>query len=134
MFEALKELGFEILALHHAEAILTVDMPEAERELAAALSSINIPIEELVRGGGGEGKMTQRLRRALADSGWHKHNFDIRKIVDGEEKESTSHESDRLHRDGPMSLSPISSEKQPRIGANSRIGSVAALATRARCC
>lgn len=51
-----------------------------------------------MRGGGGEGEMTQRLRRALADFGWRKHNFEIKKIVDGEEKESISHEVDHVKR------------------------------------
>jgi hypothetical protein len=98
LFSKLKENGFEIIALHHAEAILTVDMPKAVAELEDAFLSIDIPMEELVRGGGGEGQMTQRLRRVLAESGWVKHNFDIKKIVDGEEKESTSHEVDHVKR------------------------------------
>lgn len=39
--------------------------------------------------------MNQRLRRALADDcGWKKHNFESKKIVDGEEKEPISHEID----------------------------------------
>ena len=99
MFDQLKSRGFQVLALHHAEAILKHDMPEAMTELEAALSAIEIPVEELVRGGGGEGAMTQRLRRALAeDHGWRKHNFEIKKIVDGVEKESTSHEIDHVKR------------------------------------
>ncbi|HEX4858101.1 MAG TPA: BglII/BstYI family type II restriction endonuclease [Usitatibacteraceae bacterium] len=99
MFEQLKNKGFQVLALHHAEAILRHDMPEAVAELEEALSGIEIPVEELVRGGGGEGAMTQRLRRALADThGWRRHNFVIRKIVDGVEKESTSHEIDHVKR------------------------------------
>jgi len=39
------------------------------------------------------------LRHALADEyGWKKHNFEIKKIVDGEEKESISHEIDHVKR------------------------------------
>ncbi|MFZ5491943.1 MAG: BglII/BstYI family type II restriction endonuclease [Pseudomonadota bacterium] len=88
-----------MLTLHHAEAILKHDMPEAATELEGVLSAIAIPVEELVRGGGGEGAMTQRLRRALADIyGWRKHNFEIKKIVDGVEKESISHEIDHIKR------------------------------------
>lgn len=73
-------------------------MADAVTELEDALLNIKIPIEELVRGGGGEGKATQRLRRALAEQGWLKHNFEIKKIVDGEEKESISHEIDHVKR------------------------------------
>jgi len=99
MFEKLRKKGFEILTLHHAEAILTHDMADAVTELETVLSGLEIPVEELVRGGGGEGEMTQRLRRALADEhGWNKHIFEIKKIVDGEEKESISHEIDHVKR------------------------------------
>jgi len=99
MFEKLKKKGFQILALHHAEAILTHDMPDAVKELESALLNVQIPVEELIRGGGGEGELTQRLRRSLAnDYGWRKHNFEIKKTVDGEEKESISHEIDHVKR------------------------------------
>ncbi len=99
MFEKVKGKGFQILALHHAEAILKHDMPEAVAELEEVLLDIQIPVEELIRGGGGEGELTQRMRRALANKyGWKKHNFEIKKIVDGEEKESTSHEIDHIKR------------------------------------
>jgi len=99
MFGKLKKKGFQVLALHHAEAILKHDMPDAATELEEVLLDVKIPAEELVRGGGGEGEMTQRLRRALADDyGWKKHNFEIKKIIDGEEKESISHEIDHVKR------------------------------------
>src|SRR5438552_3015471 len=86
MFEKIKKKGFQVLALHHAEAILKHDMPSAVVELEAVLLDIQIPGKELVYGGGGEGELTQRLRRALSDShGWKKHIFEIKKIVDGQE-------------------------------------------------
>lgn len=92
----LNKQGFDILALHHAEAILIHDMPEAIKEIECVLSGIQLPIEELVRGGGGEGMLTQRIRRALQDKGWRKHNFEVKKIIDGQEKESISHEVDHV--------------------------------------
>ncbi len=99
MFEKIKNKGFQVLTLHHAEAILTHDMADAVTELEKVLLDVEIPAEELVRGGGGEGELTQRLRRALSDNhGWKKHNFEIKKIVDGEEKESISHEIDHIKR------------------------------------
>lgn len=96
MLDSLIDRGFEVLALHHAEAILTHDMPNALSEIEEVLGNIELPVEELVRGGGGEGQLTQRIRRALAERGWIKHNFEIKKIVDGEEKESVSHEIDHV--------------------------------------
>lgn len=96
MFERIKKKGFEVMARHHAEAILIHDMPEAITLLEKALLDVKIPVRELIAGGGGEGKGTQRLRNALSDSGWKKHRFEIRKIVDGVEKESISHEIDHV--------------------------------------
>jgi len=91
MFEKLKKKGFQILALHHAEAILKHDMADAVMELEQVLLSIQIPVVELIRGGGGEGELTQRMRRTLADDyGWKKHSFEIKKIVDEKEKEPAS--------------------------------------------
>ena len=97
MFEELKKKGYQVVALHHAEAILVHDMAAAVDELETVLLEVAIPIVELVRGGGGEGELTQRLRKALSDRfGWHKHIFEITKIIDGLEKESISHEIDHV--------------------------------------
>jgi hypothetical protein len=62
------------------------------------LLGVSIPIEEIVRGGGGEAQSTQRLRRALATAGWPKHGFVLRKLVDEVEQESTTHEIDHVRR------------------------------------
>jgi hypothetical protein len=81
MFSTLRTKGFQIDMLHHAEAILRHDMPDAAREIEAVLANIEIPVDELVQGGGGEGQITQRMRRALTDQyRWKKHNFEIKKI------------------------------------------------------
>jgi hypothetical protein len=97
MFEKIKQKGFQVLALHHAEAILKYDMSSAVDELEAALLTIEISAEELVRGGGGEGELTQRLRKTLSEKyGWKKHVFEIKKIIDGKEKESITHEIDHV--------------------------------------
>lgn len=76
------------------------DMPDAVAELEQVLRDVQVSIEELVRGGGGEGQLTQRLRRALNRLGWVRHNFEVKKIIDGEEKESVSHEIDHVKRFG----------------------------------
>lgn len=83
--------------LHHAEAILSHDMPDAVYEIETILVRFSVLTRELVRGGGGEGDMTQRLRRDFSmEYGWNKHNFTVAKFVDGVEKESISHEIDHV--------------------------------------
>lgn len=107
MFERLRDRGFDILALHHAEAIISNDMPDAEAELEEALLGLDIPIVEIVGGGGGEAGSTQRLRHELARNGWAKRNIRVRKLVrwtdDAEEREvaSLSHEIDHVKSFGP---------------------------------
>ena len=83
MFEKLQGRGFDVLYLSHARAILSTDFPEAAGELEEALLAASIPIEEIIAGGGGEAKGTQRLRRALAERGWRKSKFEVEKHVNG---------------------------------------------------
>ncbi len=96
MFDKLISRGFQIRAMHHAEAILKHDMPTAFEEIEKILLAIELPIAELVRGGGGEAKLTQRIRNHLSEFGWQKHSFEIKKTIDGIEKESISHEVDHV--------------------------------------
>ncbi|MFI0843362.1 BglII/BstYI family type II restriction endonuclease [Mesorhizobium sp. IMUNJ 23232] len=102
MFDRLRERGFDILALHHAEAIISRDMALAEAEIEQSLLELNIPIAEIVAGGGGEAGLTQRLRRGLAERGWRKRNIQVRKLVkwgdDQPEREvaALSHEIDHV--------------------------------------
>ncbi|HPD45380.1 MAG TPA: hypothetical protein P5279_00255 [Anaerohalosphaeraceae bacterium] len=58
MFEKIKQKGFQVLALHHAEAILKHDMSTTAEELETLLAQVSIPARELVQGGGGEGELT----------------------------------------------------------------------------
>jgi len=98
MFDKLRDLGFEIEFTSHAEAIILHDFPDLIGELESALEQTTIPITEIIGGGGGEAKVTQRLRRSLAAMEWIKHNFELKKIVDGVAKESISHEIDHVRR------------------------------------
>ena len=98
MFERLREAGFEIEMTSHALAILEVDFCSLVNEIETALLALSLPMTEIIGGGGGEAKMTQRLRKALAEAGWPKHNFVVTKSVDGIAKESTSHEIDHVRR------------------------------------
>ncbi|MEO1167119.1 MAG: BglII/BstYI family type II restriction endonuclease [Pseudomonadota bacterium] len=98
MFEKLANAGFEIEFTSHAEAILRHDFPNLIDEIESALLQVQLPITEIIGSGGGEAKMTQRLRKALAELGWPKHNFVVAKTVDGDPKESTTHEIDHVRR------------------------------------
>lgn len=102
MFERLKERGFDVLALHHAEAIISRDMAAAAADIENALLSLDIPVVEIVSGGGGEAQLTQRLRRGLAQEGWVKRNIQVIKLVrwgeddNPREVASLSHEIDHV--------------------------------------
>lgn len=88
--------GFQIEFHCHAKAILSVDFPEALADLETALAGLSIPIEEIIAGGGGEAKGTQRLRKALNAMDWVKTKFEIKKTINGRERESISHEIDHV--------------------------------------
>ena len=94
MFEELTKAGFECFFASHAIAILERDFPEAGADIQSVLSAIAVPITEIVGSGGGETKGTQRMRRAFAEAGWQSKNYEIQKIINGEKRESTSHEVD----------------------------------------
>ena len=66
MFDALTAKGFQIEFLSHAQAILSVDFPQAVGELEHALSGSTIPIEEIIAGGGGETKKSSTVSHAKA--------------------------------------------------------------------
>lgn len=97
-FATLAEKGFDLMVVSHADSILAQDFPHAVAELERALSTLELPITEVIGSGGGETKFTQRLRRSLASMAWKKHIFEITKTVDGVAKESTSHEIDHVRR------------------------------------
>lgn len=96
MLGALQDLGFDVLTRNHAGAILAHDFPGELAEVVGALSGYRIGMREIVGGGGGESGQTQRLRHALAEAGWRKHKFVVQTIVDGREREATSHEVDHV--------------------------------------
>jgi hypothetical protein len=96
MFDRLVENGFQIDFRSHAKAILSGDFPDVAAELEEVLLASTIPIEEIIGSGGGETKGTQRLRNTLAARGWRKHNFIVKRTIDGVEKEAQSHEVDHV--------------------------------------
>jgi hypothetical protein len=96
MLDTLRGRGFEIEFHSHAQAILGVDFPSAISELESALLLATIPIEEIIAGGGGEAKGTQRLRKVLASHNWRKTKFTIEKRINDKPRESQSHEVDHV--------------------------------------
>jgi hypothetical protein len=96
MFTALNAKGFEISYTSHAEAILSKDFEAASGELEECLLGLDLPITEIIGSGGGEAKSTQRLRRSLALQNWTKTTFEVKKTINGQERESVSHEVDHV--------------------------------------
>lgn len=96
MFDKLSEAGFQIEFHSHAEAILRGDFPEVERELEDVLLGATVPIEEIIAGGGGEAKGTQRLRRGLQGHGWATVTFTVEKLINKVAREAISHKMDHV--------------------------------------
>jgi hypothetical protein len=96
MFQALRERGFQVETLSHAQAILSGDFPTAAEELEHVLLNAQVPIQEIIASGGGEAKGTQRLRRGLQERGWHTQTFTIVKAINGVEREAVSHKMDHV--------------------------------------
>lgn len=94
--EKLEKAGFQVVFLSHARAILEADFPGVLDELEEVLLNHKIPVDEIVAGGGGEAKVTQRIRLALTGKGWRKGHFEIKKTINGFERESQSHEVDHI--------------------------------------
>lgn len=93
----LRDRGFDVLCVSHAEAILSNDFMDALNDIESVLAGFRIGIEEIVRGGGGETPFTQRLRKSfVAEKQWIKREFVIRKFIDNVETQATSHEVDHV--------------------------------------
>lgn len=86
-----------------------------ETELTEALLDLSIPITEIIGGGGGEAKVTDRLKRKLWAAGWPKTIITIRKIINGVERESVTHEIDhvRTFQEGTAALEIEWNNKDP---------------------
>ena len=115
MFHALSAAGFDIATRNHAQAILAGDFADEVAGLVNALLLFRIPARELIRSGGGQAASTMRLRDALYAKGWTKHEFVVQTIVDGIEREATSHEVDHVKRcpNGTLALEIEWNNKDP---------------------
>lgn len=101
MFNSLLDRGYQVEVHSHAHAILSVDFPDAVKELEDVVGGLSIPIEEIIGSGGGETKGTQRLRKGLAAVGWTKMNFVVERRINGRPREAVSHEIDHVKEFGP---------------------------------
>jgi hypothetical protein len=95
-YRALRDRGYDIKFVSHAEAILQHDFPSALGEIEEVLADLTLPITEIIGSGGGETKFTQRLRNELTRKGWPKHIFEVGRTIDGKVRESISHEVDHV--------------------------------------
>lgn len=98
MFNTLRQLGFDIEVMNHAEAILSVDFPGVAADLIEVLSAFRMDAREVIGSGGGQAPSTMRLRDALYAKDWPKHEFKVTTVVDGVQREFISHEIDHVHR------------------------------------
>lgn len=111
----LKNANFDVVTKNHAGAVLTSDFPVPLGELCDSLLEIQITDVELIHGGGGEAKSTQRLRQSLTGRGWSKSNIIIKKFIDGSERAAISHEIDHVRKtdNGSVALEIEWNNKDP---------------------
>jgi restriction endonuclease BglII len=112
---SLEAKGFQIEFHSHSKAILEGDFPDALGQICSVLTDATVPIEEIIAGGGGEAKGTQRLRHAFTKLEWPKTKFTVQKIVNGKEREAISHEIDhvRAFNNGTIALEIEWNNKDP---------------------
>jgi hypothetical protein len=115
VFEVLSAAGFDVETRNHAQAILSGDFSQEVEGLTSALLSFRVSSREIVRSGGGQAASTMRLRDALYERGWNKHKFTIQTIVDGVQREATTHEMDHVKRceNGTLALEIEWNNKDP---------------------
>jgi hypothetical protein len=115
-FEHLKSAGFDVSSHCYADVLFAGVFPEAIAEIEEVLLGLEIRVSELVSGGGGEGSMTQHMRRALTDLLWPKHNFSIAVTIDGAQPmPAQTHEIDHVrdHPNGKLALEIEWNNKDP---------------------
>ncbi len=115
MFQKLIDLDFDVKTIQHARAIMESEFPDALAELEQVLLPIQIPIQELVFGGGGKTKVVKRIEDRFNELNWSKHNFNLKKLVDGIATQAMSHEIDHVKRypNGVLALEIEWNNKDP---------------------
>jgi hypothetical protein len=70
---------------------------------------------QIIQSGGGQAESTMHLRDRLYACGWPKHEFVVQTVVDGREREATSHEIDHVLRcsEGTLALEIEWNNKDP---------------------
>ena len=58
-FPKLSAKDFDLFYTYHADAILTLHFPKAIKELDEIVSSVTIPIAEIIAGGGGDDRVEE---------------------------------------------------------------------------
>ena len=115
IFKKLEQKKFNLGFTYHADAILRQDFPSAAKELDQIISAITIPVVELVRGGGGEAQVTQRLRSNLYEKSWKKRVFNVEKKINDKTTFAQSHEVDHIKdlKNGTIALEIEWNNKDP---------------------
>jgi hypothetical protein len=86
--------GYEFYFTRHAEAILESNYPEAKEELLEILDNFYIEENDIISGGGGKAKITQRLEQLLYSKNWKKRSINDQHIVEGVPRIVQTHEID----------------------------------------
>src|SRR5690606_14580071 len=86
--------GYEVYFTRHAEVILEAKYREAKEELINILKDFYLFPEDILQGGGGKAKITQRLEDQLKRLQWTKKKVSDQHIVDDKPRIVQTHEID----------------------------------------
>ena len=114
-FQRLQSRAFNYQSTHHADAIIAQHFHYAISEIEEILLELEIPVWELIQGGGGLARVTQRIGRDLNSKGWKKGKFEIVKSVNGSTTSSITHEIDHVKKfeQGSLALEIEWNNKDP---------------------
>ncbi|MFY9232833.1 MAG: BglII/BstYI family type II restriction endonuclease [Fimbriimonadaceae bacterium] len=102
---------YEVHEWKHAAAILNQDFPDQLKDIIDILTTFRVHHGDIIVGGGGGSKVTQKLNHAFFNEGWTKERWHTAIQLNDEVRESPTHEVDCVK--GRVALEIEWSNKDP---------------------
>ena len=85
---------YEVHEWRNGLAVLTAGCPDEWADMQAVLRNFRLYATEIIRRGGNRSRIAIRIDSLLANRGWRKKQFHTKVVVDGDERQSPTHEID----------------------------------------